>query len=199
MQTHRVSVSLFLCTVLALPAAATPAHENQARDVGHLSLLLGARSLDEDDWSPVEDQFSLGAEFDWTGAGSALGFEVGLSGSAEDDHTRSAGVGVDVEVELLEAYGGVRWSFGEEQLRPYVGGGLSYVEAQVEAEAGGASASDDDGSVGLYVHGGFQLDVSRHVIVGLDARALLGTDLDLAGASGDADYLQLAALVGLTL
>ncbi len=194
----RIVVLLGGATLAGRPLSALPVQDTEAPDVGHVSLLLGARALDEDDWSPVEDQVAFGLELDWRGGGAPVGFEVGLSASSEEEDVRVAGLTVDVEAELVEVYGGARWTFGEQDLRPYVGGGLSFVAADVEVSGAGATADDDDDSLGLYLHGGFQLDVGEYVIVGLDARVLLGTEIDLAGASGDADYFQVGALVGFT-
>jgi hypothetical protein len=109
-------------------------------------------------------------------------------GSSDDDDIG----GVDAEASTGEIYGGVRKSFGEDVVRPYVGAGLSFINA--EAELGGVD--DDDSSGAVYVHGGIAFAVSESFFLGIDLRFLMGSDIDIFGSDADADYGQLAFMMG---
>lgn len=176
-------------TSCAAVHSGVPAQDSPAARDNRISLYLGQRSLDEDDWSPVEDQPTFGIEFSQERAGSVVGWEVGLMGSTDDDTLG----GFDVEGSTSELYGGVRKSFLEGALHPYVGGGLSFINGEVKVSGVG---SDDDSSVAGYAHGGIDWAVSELIHLGLDLRLLFGSDLDIAGSSGDADYGQLALFIG---
>jgi hypothetical protein len=160
--------------------AASPEHQ--------FTVYLGQRSLDEDDWSPVEDQGALQLEYASESPDAAVGWEVGLGGSSDDDTFG----GFDVTGSTAELYGGVRKTFGSGTVRPYVGGGLSFINAEVEV----GSASEDDSSVAMYLHGGVQFLLGDSFALGLDLRALLGSDITIAGVDGDADYGQAALTLG---
>lgn len=154
-----------------------------------LSLLVGQRMLDDDYWSPAEDQLGFGVEFSRQTPGQAIGWEVGAAHSSDDGRV----LGFEFEGSTTELYGGVRSTFlGEtETVRPYVGGGVSLIRGK--GEVPGVS-SDDDSSLAGYAHCGVLARVTRTLSIGLDLRALFGSDLTIAGVSGDADYVQ-ASLV----
>lgn len=169
------------CMAVAPQGAGSPP---PAAPEKQFSLYLGQRSLDSTDWSPVEDQATFGIEFSQESTGSAIGWEVGLAGSSDDSGSITGSTG--------ELYGGVRKSFGSDTVRPYVGGGLSFINATAEV----GSASEDDSSLAGYVHGGLQFLVSQTFAIGLDIRLLFGSSLTIAGFDTDADYGQAALTVG---
>lgn len=166
-------------------------HRHEEPFAARISLLLGMRTFDEDDFEPVEDQPVLGLDFSFEPPGSFIGFEVGLMGSAEDDEV----LGTDLESRVGEIYAGVRKTFGDRArgLHPYIGGGVSAINVDVEIDGVG---SDDDTSIAGYVHGGILAKVGGSFFVGADARGLFGTDIELEGVEVDADYLQLAFVLG---
>lgn len=152
-------------------------------------VLLGGRSLDDEvAWDDIESPIVFG--FEGGNVGAPLGYELGFSFAA--DSTTVAGV--DVTDRFLELFAGGRLIFGEGKLLPYLGAGVALVAAEVEGESGGFSTSDDDGSLGFYGHGGLLLRVGSSFYLGLDARALTGTELDIFGIETDADYVQVAAV-----
>ena len=154
-----------------------------------VTIYLGQRSLDESYWAPVEDQATFGVEYAREPAGSTIGWEIGLLGSADETTV----IGFDVEATTGELYGGVRKTFGSGVARPYVGGGLSFINAEVDV-AGLGSA--DDSSPAAYAHAGISFDVTSSFFLGADLRLLFGSDMTIAGVSGDADYAQLAIHLG---
>lgn len=160
---------------------------NTASRPNRVNFLLGARELDEDEWQPVDEQGVFGAEF--SHRFSEIAWEVGVLGSA--DEARSGGG--DVEGTLSELYGGLRYEFGDQVVRPYVGAGATFVGAKIDVENG---PDDDDSTLAAYVHGGITIDVFPRAYVGLDARGVFGSDVELLGTSRDIDYAQLALVVG---
>jgi hypothetical protein len=119
-----------------------------------------------------------------------LGWEAGVGFGID-----SASFGsVDVTSTTAEIYGGARKTFMDPagQWHPYVAGGLSYINGELDV----AGFSESAGSLGGYLHGGVLLDITEDMYLGLDLRTLFGTDLTIAGFSGDADYTQLAVMVG---
>ena len=156
-----------------------------------ISIMGGSRSLDDDvAWDEIDQPAVFGLES--ASLGDPLGLEVGLS-FATDDTTVS---GVDVTNSFLETWVGGRATFGDGPLLPYVGAGLSLVLARVEGESGGTSVSDDDTGVGLYLHAGVLYLIGGRFFVGVDARILTGASVELFGIDTDADYTQIAGVVG---
>lgn len=168
--------------------AAAESHWSDERP-NHIAILLGQRSLDEDDYEPVEDQIVFGFEFWREHADDVVGWEAGLQGSGDDGEI----AGFDVEGSTGELYGGVRKSFGTGAIRPYVAAGLSVIRSEVEVDGFG---SDDDTSLGLYAHGGVLFAVTPTFHVGLDLRGLFGSGMEIGGVDTDADYGQLALVLG---
>lgn len=167
-------------------APASPAASTRAN---RIVLYLGARGLDEDDYEPVDKQGTIGLEFVHEFADFPLGFEVGVMGSGDEDDSG----GLDFEAATGEIHAGLRKTFGGEAIHPYVGAGLSVIAAEVKVS--GSSTRDDESAAG-YVHGGVSFDVAEAFFIGVDVRALFGSDLDIGGVSTDADYGQVALVLG---
>lgn len=183
------------CVLLALTACATTPAPCLERAPAvpidkRVSLYVGVRSLDEDDYEPIEDQATFGLEFSDDRRGSRmLGWEIGFMLSGDD---RSAG-GADVEGTTAEVYGGLHESFGTGTVRPYLGGGVSFIASKVDIAGVG---EDTDSSYALYMHGGVAFDVNSSLLLGIDFRLLFGSDMDIAGVETDADYGQAAVFLG---
>ncbi len=191
-----------LCVLLALSAcSAVPkaAWQDPSEDPDRptrFALYLGQRNLDEDDYEPVDEQVMLGLEFVHEARDSVVGWELGLAGSADEETVQLLGQDVDVEATTGEVYAGIRKSIGSGRFRPYVGGGVAYIQSELEASTSLGSGSVDDGSIAGYLHVGVSFDLTPGFFIGLDLRALLGSDLDYDGLESDADYEQLALTIG---
>lgn len=187
-------MKLALCLVLAsLASCAAVSQTVPPRDPtihrdNRVSIYLGQRNLDEDDWEPVDEQATLGFEYAYEPYGSTVGFEVGIMGSSDDDEIGAT----DVEGRTGEIYAGVKKTFGEDVVRPYVGGGLAFMSA--EGEIG--PLDDDDSSAAFYFHLGLAFAISESFFLGLDVRGLAGSDLELGGIDVEGDYGQLAIVMG---
>jgi hypothetical protein len=155
--------------------------------VYNISLLMIGRSVE--DAEPADEQLGWGVEFDAYNPRSAFGWEIGLSRTS-DDETEA---GVDFDAKLIEVYTGGRKTWGaSSDFHPYVGLGVSWIDAEVDVPGLG---SEEDESFGFYGHGGAYWTLGEHFNVGADLRALVGTDLDF----GDANYLQAALVLGYSI
>ncbi len=162
-----------------------------------LLLLLGGRSFEHNKWTPVEDQFTIGVEWTWLPAESILGLEVGTAGSfSEEDLTVSSTL-FTFQGSTLEVYIGPRLetAIGKSPIRIYGGLGPSLIYASYSGEALGIKLDDSDASFGLYAHAGALVELGSFNI-GLDLRALVGTDISLFNIGMDADYTQIALVMG---
>jgi hypothetical protein len=158
------------------------------------------RSLDQDDWSPVDDQGAIGLEFVREDPGSAVGFELGAftSGKTKDNVPVGGGGTIDVRGRTGEISAGIHKTFSApgDTVHPYVGAGLAAIRAEFRGNGASSSAEDDDASGGLYVHGGVDFDIGPSLFLGVDLRLLGGTDVTLFGVNGNANYAQFALVLG---
>jgi len=160
-----------------LPQAASPRSSK-------IWLYLGGRSLSSD-YEPVEDHGVIGVEYSYEPVGSLVGFEAGFMGSYGEEIVFSSST--------AEFYAGVKKTFRREnKFQPYVGAGLSAINVRVEA----LSADADDTGFGGYAHGGGTWLLGKSLHLGVDLRGLFGTDLTIAGFDTDADYFQVALVLG---
>ena len=185
-----------------LPPAATASEQEDAApssSVTDVFVLLGARRLDDSTaWDMLDEPVVFGVEFANRRRGSWFGFEGGFQAAYDDTNV----LGVDVSDLFLEFYlgGRITGDLGADgRFHPYLGLGGTLIYAEVTGEAGGLSVSDDDTSLGLYGHAGVYVRLGQVFQLGLDARAVTGTDVSLFGIASDADYTQLALLLGWTL
>ena len=188
----------FSSLLLLCPSHHDPAHggrtdgpvEAQPRaqagsTVYNLSLVLMQRIVD--DAEPSDEQPGVAVEFDSYRPGSWGGWEIGISTSSDEQDAPGFG---DFKATVSEIYGGVRKTWGAANgLHPYLGGGLSFIEAEAELSGFG---SEDDTTIGVYARGGAYWTLAEHFNLGADLKAVVGTDLDF----GDADYVQFGVILG---
>ncbi len=167
------------------------------RPIRQISLLAGGREFTDDEiWDRVDAELSLGIEYAHE-VSNGLGFEVGALGSIGTENTTTGNP--DVTGAAAELYGGARYFLRRDRWTPYVGAGLSAIFAGVDDDEGGQVADDQDFSLGLYLHGGVQYNLNDTIFIGADLRTLLATELELETIDGDADYVQLAFVLGFRL
>ena len=182
-----------LCAVLVLLLAASPALAG-----GNANGILGIRTLDEDDWEPIETQGVFGVNVDIGGKTWPVHIEFGshFSGAEEEDSTP---VG-DIELTggMFELHVGIMkdWAMSS-GTHPFIGGGLALISAAAELEGpGNISTDDDDQTGGVYVHGGVFWRLGGHFNLGIDGRVTAGGDADLFGSEVSTTYWQLGLIIG---
>lgn len=174
------------CTVMVgFFALITPVYAD-----GNIKLLYGSKSLDEDDWSPVEDQVAYGLLTDVKLAEWPLA--IALDFVFSSDNTNYAGT--DVEGKTNEFDLGIRWySNAINNLRFYAGGGLARIAGEFEAY----SISDSDDGYGYWINAGIMLTLQEHFNLGVDFR-YSKAQIDLFGVEGEAGGALVGVFAGLT-
>lgn len=189
--------SSLMCALAFLPAcAAVPSTARTEAPVtgDNVTLLLGQRYMRDDDFEPLDEQSSIGLEYDSWSRYAPVGFELGIA-YAEDSRTRS---GVDLESDVYEAYAGVRKTFAwaNGRLHPYLATGVSFSWAELDADDGSGAVSVDDESFGLYLRGGIYYAFACGFNLGLDYRHLLVTEYKDEGVRADGDFGQVSVGIG---
>ena len=151
----------------------------------------GARALDTSDYGSLDDQVVYGADVVMDVDLPFLGVEGGWL-HAEQDDSSTAGL-VDPELSSDEYFVGVRVTPWEFLVEPYASIGVTYVDASLDT----SSSSDDDNVLAYYLRIGAAFTVGI-VRLGLDGRALLGSNVDLQNIDSDLDNLQLTGFVGIS-
>lgn len=179
-----------------------PTESDPATDswTSSLHVLLGGRDLDQDTWGAFDGQGAVGIEFDSRPSNSPLGFEIGMQASTRSRRIRQPGLDPVLDASVGEIYAGPKLTFElgpEGSIRPFVGAGIGALRGRLESYDGTFFDVDSDGSLLGYVHGGVYYSAHSAFNVGVDARYVYGTDVDLYGSDGDADYFQVGLLFGI--
>ncbi|HKY33736.1 MAG TPA: hypothetical protein VJV23_14495 [Candidatus Polarisedimenticolia bacterium] len=165
--------------LLILPAAMASA---AAAPRGEINLFGGVKWLDQDVWEPVEKPSELGLELSLGSASWPVLIAIDAF-RAEDDADDGP---FRREVTTTEVAVGVRKIWQKGRARPYLGGGLDAIRAEVETTAppapepappalfpdaeDGETLSDDDQAIGPWVGGGVFWRLGSHVNLGIAAR-----------------------------
>jgi len=118
-----------------------------------------------------------------------LGVEGGWLHAEQDDNS-TAGL-VSPELSSDEYFVGLRVTPWELLVEPYASIGVTYVDASLDT----SSSSDSDNALAYYLRVGAAFTIG-FVRLGLDGRALLGSNVDLQNIDSDLDNVQLTGFVG---
>lgn len=152
---------------------------------GNVNFFLGQKSLDSDDWQPLDEQGEFGVLVDFKQSHWPVSVAIDILVSADE----ATELGVNLEGITSEINGGVRkiWDVSGSSIRPYIGGGLAIISADLEASAF-TTVSDDDNSVGIWLNGGVYWTLGKSFNLGLDLRysraevTILGVDVEAGGS-----------------
>lgn len=141
------------------------AHANGSS--GNVNFLLGTKSLDKDDWGPFDEQVAFGVLIDFKQQNWPISIAIDLLGSL-DQETLS---GVETEGSTTEIGLGIRkiWEVSGSSIRPFIGGGLAFVSAELKTNTF-VTVSDDDTGTGIWLNGGVYWTLGPHFNLGLQAR-----------------------------
>lgn len=135
---------------------------------GNVNFFLGQKALESNDWAPLEDQVAFAVLFDFKLSGWPVSLAVDTLGSYDDITI----AGNTVEGSTAELDIGVRkiWEPAGSSVRPYIGGGLAFINAEVRESYSYYTYSDDDTGMGFWLNGGVYWTLSHHFNLGLDLR-----------------------------
>lgn len=141
---------------------------------GNVNFFLGQKSLDEDDWAPLEDQAEFGVLVDFKKQNWPVSIAIDVLGSTRTGTVVDTVPTVDIEGTTSELDVGVRkiWEVSGSSMRPYIGGGLAFVNAELQAKnnSTGFTVTEDDNGTGVWLNGGVYWTLGQHFNLGLDVR-----------------------------
>lgn len=135
---------LSLLAALLLPTAA---HAG----AGAVHVFVGQKFLDEEDWEPLDTQFELGIDAALGGDDWPIWINIGIFGANDEEELSAV---EEVEVTTTEFSLGINKTWTRRQFRPFLAGGLAFVNSDIEFRDPGGVFEEEDSGVGLYAQGG---------------------------------------------
>ena len=141
------------------------AYAQQGSWTGNINAFLGAKALDETDWEPVDEHGEIGFKVDFKQRSWPVSIAIDFLFSSGDDTL----LGVDFEGETSELNLGVRKIWDQfPHVRPFIGGGISFISAEFKGTVLGVPVSDDDAGTGIWFGGGVYWTLAEHFNIGLE-------------------------------
>jgi opacity protein-like surface antigen len=183
--------------VVVLVAAAFAFSPALAGSDGHVNFFIGQKSLDSDDWEPVEDQVEFGAVMSFGQDNWPVHIAVDILASGDEEKVQN----ITLTGSTFEVAVGVRKIWKKGRVLPYLGAGVAGIGAGVKADDGFVSVDADDAALGFWAGGGVFWRLGNHFNLGLDVRySNAEVDLDLGAGvvvqDVSAGGLHYGALVG---
>jgi len=178
-------MKLAAVTVACLAATAFTFSPARAGADGHVNFFLGQKSLDGDDWAPIDDQFEFGVvmsfgQDDWP---VHIAVDV-LTSVGEKTLSDSFAGDVTFTGSTFEIDTGVRKIWKKGKVLPYIGGGIGIIGAATTVDAGFASVDAVDATFGLWAGTGVFFRLGSNFNIGLDLRySNAEVDLDFGNAA----------------
>ncbi len=155
---------------------------------GNINLFGGQKSLNKDDWSDeivdVSKQNEYGIKIDFKQKDWPVSIAIDYLSSSKDDSVSAAlindpdlgtiSVSEKVKGKTSELNLGVRKILDlPSPIRPFIGGGISIVNAKADFDAsisglGSFSDSDTDNAVGVWINAGVYVTLAEHFNIGVD-------------------------------
>lgn len=188
--------------VLAL-ALATPLAPTNAAAETNLNFSAGQKQLDEDDWSPVDEQSAFGVSIHHEPEGWWLGATVQVYNGAEDSFaTLSNGNPAELRNDIWELSIGPSKVFKIPgvPVRVFAAGGYTYMTAslKIREDTGSGIVSSrykGDGN-GLWASTGAFVTLAEKINLGLEGRYSTG-EATLGGSDFELGGTYVGALIGL--
>jgi opacity protein-like surface antigen len=155
-----------LALIVAAGLLATPAEAG-----GNVNVLVGQKEQDQSfsDRDNVQEQDMLGLMLDWGAEGWPVNVALDIVNSSKDVDDDDFNITVDGSVLAID--GGVRWYFVKNRSwEPYLGGGVSYISAEVDTSGESNDIEFDDSTVGYWLNGGIKWVIGEHFNLGGDVR-----------------------------
>ena len=192
MRHHRkLAVALLAAVLFVTPALAG----------GNANFLLGLRKPTEDRYDhrtvdALQDIPAFGVSVDFRTGNLPINWVVGAYRASKDADQTISGQNVTVTSTFSELSFGVNKIWSSTNMRPHVGGGVTYMKGEIELKHNGQSGSQDDKSPAVYAEGGVYWRLGHAFNVGVSGRVVRGTSLKLKGEDFQGDYAQVGLVLG---
>ena len=188
---HLLFLAIFILSICLPSVTAATAGDWK----GNVRISLGEKDLDKDDWAPLAEHQEFGVEVTWGKEGWPVLFATDMFFS-DDEQTEADPLDPFNQVTVMDATGetseiglGIRKIWGKKRFRPYLGGGLVLILAELNGERVGLGGdlNDDDIGAGVWVDGGTFWRIGPHWGLGIGARysrakvTLFGNDFEAGG------------------
>ena len=101
-----------------------------------------------------------------------------------------------LEAETSELNIGVRKIWDQSpNVRPFIGGGLAFINAEAKGSGLGVTVSDDDTGTGIWIGGGVYWTLADHFNIGLEAK-YSDAEVTIFGVDAEAGGTHFGVLVG---
>jgi hypothetical protein len=163
---------------------------------GNASLMLGGLSLKNSSWWPAEKQNVAGIQFDVGQADWPLNLAVNVLGGSGEGVIFAPGGQTTVVSRTGELDLGARGIWAPtKRLRPYLGGGVAFVNATMELDTAAGRSTYSDGGVGIWLDCGVYVTLRDAFNVGLDFR-ISGANIHLDGQDTSTNNGALSLIAG---
>lgn len=196
-----IVLSIVVCWILVPGLAMSQSKPNQKVWTGNVNGFLGAKILDEDDWAPVDEHIEAGVLIDFRQKSWPISIAIDLLSSYDEEDVSIAVLNfgtfdANLEGNTTELNFGVRKIWDNFSIvRPFIGGGIAFINAEVKGTALGVSVSDDDTGVGVWFDGGVYFNLTEHFNLGWDVR-WSKAEVTLFNIDGEAGGWHLGMLIG---
>ncbi|MCP5070599.1 MAG: outer membrane beta-barrel protein [bacterium] len=182
-----------VAVLVLLPAVA------QAQEwTGNANALLGRKTLDEEGWAPLDEHVGIGVLLDFKKQTWPVAVAIDLLWSDDGEFERNPFTGqhASADAETAEVGLGLRKTWDHYlRARPYVGGGVAFISADVFVRVLGVRVSDSDEAGGIWINGGFYWTIGGGFNLGFDLR-YSQAEVTLFGVEAQAGGRQTSLLVG---
>jgi hypothetical protein len=165
-----IACGLILVTSLCVPGLAI------ADSRGDVNFIFGTKLLDDGEWGSLDEQDAYGVEVSW--GDESWPFLIATDYLVSNDE-QGIFEGTTTELDV-----GVRKIWEKGRVRPYIGGGIAFINGEIEISGSG---SDDDSAIGGWIGGGVLWRLGPRFNLGFSARVsraepeLFGIDAESGG------------------
>jgi opacity protein-like surface antigen len=191
----------YVILVLALALSLLCASVVSAQDewTGNVNAFLGRKTLDKDDWAPAEKQGEFGVEIDFRQRDWPLSIAIDLMGASGEGDVYDPFFGTidKFKSRTTEINIGARKIWNEPApVRPFIGGGLSFMRAEAEVEVPGVGSNTESGNgTGIWLGGGVYFTLGQHFNIGLELKYSTA-NVNIAGVDVNAGGTHFGLLAG---
>jgi len=201
MMRKAIVLSMMVCWILVPGLAMSQSNSDPNAWTGNVNGFLGAKILDEDDWAPLDEHVEGGVLFDIKQKNWPISIAIDLLFSSDEEDVNVAVLNfgtfnANLEGHTTEFNLGVRKIWDNLSIvRPFVGGGIAFINAEIKGTALGVSVSDDDTGVGVWFDGGAYVTLGGHFNIGVDVR-WSKAEVTLFNIDGEAGGWHVGMLIG---